>query len=123
MQNSWKISAHLLDWFKKPVTAKEPDIDAFGTRPQVKRKYDSFQLTSKKDKKQSEDDIKKWQCVIEIKYWVSNPFDTVEDELISRVHAIGNKQPFEGFSFWLLDTPAIVAYFLANHGNIAWQGG
>jgi hypothetical protein len=51
-RKSWKISAHLLDWFKKPVTAKEPDVDAFGTRPQVKQKYDSFQLTSKKGKKQ-----------------------------------------------------------------------
>ncbi len=58
-RKSRKISAHLLYWFKKPVTAKEPDVDAFGTRPQVKRKYDSFHLTSKKGKKQSEDDIKK----------------------------------------------------------------
>jgi hypothetical protein len=44
---SRKISEHLLDWFKKPITAKEPDVDAFGTRPQVKRKYDSFRLTSR----------------------------------------------------------------------------
>ncbi len=36
---SRKISQHLLDWFKKPITAKEPDVDAFATRPQVKWKY------------------------------------------------------------------------------------
>jgi hypothetical protein len=41
-RKSQKILEHLLDWFKKPVTAKEPDVDAFGNRPQVKRKYDSF---------------------------------------------------------------------------------
>jgi hypothetical protein len=58
-RKSRKISAHLLDWFKRPVTAKETDVDAFGTRPQVKRKYDSIQLTSEKGKKQSEEDIKK----------------------------------------------------------------
>jgi mannitol-specific phosphotransferase system IIBC component len=48
-----KISVHLFDWFKKPIssTAKELDVDAFGPTPQVKRKYDSFQLTSKKGKK------------------------------------------------------------------------
>ena len=28
---SRKISSHLLDWFKQPITAKEPDVDAFGT--------------------------------------------------------------------------------------------
>jgi hypothetical protein len=57
---SQKIYEHLLDWFKKPIIAKEPDVDyAFGTRPQVKRKYDSFRLTSEKGKKQSEEDIKK----------------------------------------------------------------
>jgi hypothetical protein len=48
-RKSRKISAHLLDWFKKAVTAtKEPYVNAFGTRPQVKRKYDSLQLTSEK---------------------------------------------------------------------------
>ena len=36
---------------------------------------------------------------------------------------MGNKQPIEGFSFPLLDTPAIVACFLADHGNIAWRAG
>jgi hypothetical protein len=58
-RKSQKILAHLLDWFKKPFTAKEPDVDAFGTKLQVKQNYDSFQLTSKRGKKQSEDDIKK----------------------------------------------------------------
>jgi hypothetical protein len=66
------------------------------------------------------DDVKKGRRVIEIKYWVSNPFNAVEDELISHVH---NKQPIEGFSFPLLDTPAIVACFLADHGSIVWQAG
>jgi hypothetical protein len=103
---SRKISEHLLDWFKKPITAKEPDVDAFGTRPQVKRKYDSFQLTSEKGKKQSEEDIKKRRRVIELKYWVSNPLESVEDELVSRLHTTGNsKQPIKGFQFPLLDTP------------------
>jgi hypothetical protein len=45
-RKSRKISAHLFDWFKKPITAKEVDVDAFEMTPQVKRKYDSFQLTS-----------------------------------------------------------------------------
>jgi hypothetical protein len=56
---SRKTLEHLLNWFKKSITAKEPDVDAFGTRPQVKCKYDSFQLTPEKGKKQSEEDIKK----------------------------------------------------------------
>jgi hypothetical protein len=38
----WKVSQHLLEWFKKPITANEPDVDAFGTRLQVKGKYDCF---------------------------------------------------------------------------------
>jgi hypothetical protein len=58
-RKSQKISAHLFDWFKKPITEKELDVDAFGMTPQVKQKYDSFHLISKKGKKQSEDDIKK----------------------------------------------------------------
>jgi hypothetical protein len=106
----------------KSKTAKEPDVDAFGTRPQVKRKYDSFQLTSEKGKKQSEEDIKKWRRVIELKYWVSNPLESVEDELLSHLHTTGNsEQPIQGIKFPLLDTPAIATCFLANHGNIAWQ--
>jgi hypothetical protein len=76
---SWKILSHLLDWFKKPITAKEQDVDSFGNRTQVKRKYDSFWLTSEKGKKQSEEDIKKRRRVIELKYWVSNPFESAED--------------------------------------------
>jgi hypothetical protein len=120
-RKSRKISAHLFDWFKKPITAKERDVDAFGTTPQVKRKYDSFQMTSERGKKMSEDDIKKRRRNIEIKYWVSNPLEAAEDELIGRLH--GNKQPINGFTFPLLNTPAIVACFLADHGNIAWRAG
>ena len=52
-----KISAHLLDWFKKPVTAKEPDADSFGTRPRIKRNYDTCELMSEKGKQQSQDDV------------------------------------------------------------------
>jgi hypothetical protein len=123
-RKSRKISAHLLDWFKRPVTAKETDVDAFGTRPQVKRKYDSIQLTSEKGKKQSEEDIKKRRRVISIKYWVSNPLEAVEDELVSRLLTTEkSKQPLKGFKFPLLDTPAIATVFLADHGNIAWQAG
>jgi hypothetical protein len=46
----------------------------------VKRKYGSFRLTLEKGKKQSEEDIKKRRRVIELKYWVSNPLESVEDE-------------------------------------------
>jgi hypothetical protein len=121
---SRKISSHLLDWFKQPITAKEPDVDAFGIRPQVKRKYDSFQLTSEKGKKQSDDDIKKRRRDITIKYWVANPLEAVEDELISRLRSTDNsKQPIIGFDFPLLDTKTIVTCFLADHGNIAWRAG
>jgi hypothetical protein len=121
---SWKILEHLLDWFKKPITAKEPDVYAFGTQPQVKRKYDSFRLTSEKGKEQSKEDIKKRQRVIELKYWVSNPLESVDDELVSRLHTTGNsKQPIQGFKFPLLDPSAIATCFLANHGNIAWRAG
>jgi hypothetical protein len=102
-------------------TAKEPDVDAFGKRPQVKQKYASFQLTSEERKKQSEDDIKKQQRVIAIQYWVSNPFEATEDELVSRLQATGNKRTIEGFKLPLLDTPTIVACFRADHGNIAWH--
>jgi hypothetical protein len=118
-RKSRKISAHLFDWFKKPITAKELDVDAFGMTPQVKRKYGSFQFTSEQGKKQSEDDIKKRRQNIEIKYWVSNPLEAAEDELIGQYHGTGNNQPITGFQFPLLDTPAIVACFLADHGNIA----
>jgi hypothetical protein len=54
---------------------------------------------------------------------VSNPLEAAEDELIGRLHGTGNKQPITGFRFPLLDTPAIVACFLADHGNIAWRAG
>jgi hypothetical protein len=119
---SRKISSHLLDWFKTPITAKEPDVDAFGTQPQVKRNYDSFRLTSEKGKKQSEDAIKKQQRVVELKYRVSNPFESVEEELVS--HLQNSKQLIIGFKFPLvLDTPTIAMCFLANHGNIAWRAG
>jgi hypothetical protein len=122
-RKSRKISAHLYDWFKKPITAKELDVDAYGMTPQVKRKYDSYHLTSEKGKKQSEDDIKKRRRNIEIKYWVSNPLEAAEDELIGRLQGTGNNKPITGFRFPLLDTPAIVACFLADHGNIAWRAG
>jgi hypothetical protein len=55
-----------------------------GTRLQVKQNHDSFALTRKKGKKQSEDDIKKRRWVIAIKHWVANPLEAVEDELVSR---------------------------------------
>jgi hypothetical protein len=94
---------------------------AFGTRPQVKRRYDSFRLTSEKGKKQSEEDIKKRRRVIELKYWFSNPLESFEDELLG--HLRNSKQSIKGFKFPLLDTPAIAACFLADHGNIAWRAG
>jgi hypothetical protein len=47
-RKSRKLSAHLLDWFKKSVTAKEPDVDVFGTKPQVKQKYDSLKLKQRR---------------------------------------------------------------------------
>jgi hypothetical protein len=84
------------------------------------QQYDSYQITTQKGKKQSEDDIKKRRQFISIKYWVSNPFEAVEDELISRLNTDNNHQlAIQGFKFPLLDTPAIATCFLADHGNIA----
>ncbi len=120
---SRKISSHLLDWFKQPITAKEPDVDALAGQNRVKRKYDSYQITSQKGKKQSEHDIKKRRRFISIKYWVSNPFEAVEDELICRLKTDNNQLAIQGFKFPLLDTPAIATCFLADHGNIAWRAG
>jgi hypothetical protein len=121
---SRKILSHLLDWFKQPITAKEPDVDALAGQNRVKRKYDSYQITSQKGKKQSEDDIKKGQRFISIKCWVSNLFEAVKDELISRLNTNNKHQlAIQGFKFRLLDTPAIVTCFLAYHGNIAWRAG
>jgi hypothetical protein len=80
-----KISAHLFDWFKKPITAKELDVDAFGMTPLVERKYDSFQSTSKKGKNQSEDDIMN----------KDNPLEATKDELIGQL--LGNNQPVTRF--------------------------
>jgi hypothetical protein len=120
---SRKISAHLLDWFKQPITAKESDVDDLAGRNRVKRKYAEYKMTSKKGKKQSDDDVKKRRRDISIQYWVSNPKEAVEDELISRLHDSDSNQPIKGFKFPLLDTPAIVACFLADHGNIAWRAG
>jgi hypothetical protein len=65
---SRKISSHLLDWFKQPITAKEPGVDTLDGQNKAKRKYDSYQITSQKGKKQSEDDIKKRRRFISIKY-------------------------------------------------------
>jgi hypothetical protein len=79
-------------------------------------------LTSQKGKKQSEDDIKKRQHDISINYWVSNPEEAFEDVLISCLQ-YDTHQAIKGFKFPLLDTPAIVAIFLADHGNIAWRAG
>jgi hypothetical protein len=77
-----------------------------------------------KGKKQSKEDIKKQRWVIELKYWVSNPSESVEDGLVSCLHTTGSsKQPIKGFKFPLLVTPAIATCFLANHGTIAWQAG
>jgi hypothetical protein len=122
---SRKISSHSTRLVQEePITANEPDVDAFGSRTQVKRKYDYFRLTSEKGKKQSEEDIKKRRRVIELKYWVSNPFEYVEDELVSRLHTTGNsKQPITDFKFLLLDTPTVATCFLADHGNIPWRAG
>ncbi len=118
-----KISAHLSDWFKKPITAKEPDVDALAGQNRVKRKYDSYQITSQEGKKQLEDDIKKRRRFISIKYWVSNPFEAVEDELKCCLKTNNNQLAIQGFKFPLLDTPAIPTCFLADHGNIAWRAG
>jgi hypothetical protein len=121
---SRKILSHLLDWFKQPITAKEPDLDALAGQNIVKRKYDSYQITAQKGKKQSEDDIKKRLQFISIKYWISYPFEAVEDELISRLNTDNNHQlAIQGFKFPLLDIPAIATCFLADHGNIAWRAG
>jgi hypothetical protein len=89
--------------------------------PQVKRKYYSFQLTSEKGRKQLEEDIKKRSRVVELKYWVSNPLESVEDELLRFLQ--NSEQPIKGFKFPLLGTPAITMCFLADHGNIAWGAG
>jgi hypothetical protein len=45
---SQKISSHLFDSFKQPITAKETDVNAFAGRRHVKRKYDYYQMTSQK---------------------------------------------------------------------------
>ena len=50
---SRKVSSHLSHWFKQPITAKEQDVDALAGRQHVKRKYDSYEMTSQKGKKQS----------------------------------------------------------------------
>jgi hypothetical protein len=119
---SQKILSHLLDWFKQPITAKEPDVNAFAGRKHVKRKYDSYQITLQKGKKQLEDDIKKRGRAISINYWVSNPLEATEDELISHLQYNTN-QAIQAFNFPLLDTPAIITCFLADHGNTAWRAG
>ena len=36
---------------------------------------------------------------MEIKYWVSNPLEAVEDELIGCLHGAGNNQPITGLDF------------------------
>jgi hypothetical protein len=43
---SMKISSYLFDWFKQPITAKEPDVDALAEKNRVKRKHESYQITS-----------------------------------------------------------------------------
>jgi hypothetical protein len=61
--------------------------------------------------------------ILSIKYWVSNPFEAVKDELISRLNTNNNQLAIQGFKFPLLDTPAIATCFLADHGNIPWRAG
>jgi hypothetical protein len=104
---SQKISLHLLDWFKQPITAKELEVDALAGRKHVKRKYDTFKMTLQKGKKQSEDDIKKRRRDISINYWISNPLEATEDELMSRLQYVTH-QAMQGFKFPLLHTPEYV---------------
>ena len=117
------ISAHLSAWCKQPITAKETDVDALAGKQYVKRKYDKHRMTLKKGKKQSADDIKSRQRDISIEYWVSNPSEAAEDELINRLRDSDDNKPINGFKFPLLDIPVIVACFLADHGNVAWRAG
>jgi hypothetical protein len=53
LTKSQKISSHLLDCIKRPITAKELDIDALAGKNHDKRKHDSYQMMS-----QSKDNIK-----------------------------------------------------------------
>jgi hypothetical protein len=114
------IVKHLHDWFGKPITAKEKDVDGLAGKTYVKRRYGAYTFRSKKGKKESEDDIKKRRRDITIKYWVVDPLNAVEDELITRLH--GGK-PVTGFKFPLLNTLAVPVCFLADHGNVAWRAG
>jgi hypothetical protein len=115
-----KIAKHLFDWFGRPITAKEIDVDALAGKSYVKRRYGSYSFRSRKGKKESDDDIKRRRRDITIKYWVCDPLIAAEDELLTRLQ--GGKQ-MSGFQFPLLDTPAIPMCFLADHGNIAWRAG
>jgi hypothetical protein len=83
----------------------------------LKRKCDAYKITLQKGKKQSEDDIKKRQQFISIKYWVGNPLEAVKDELTSGL-CKDNKAGYSRFQ-----VPAIATSFLADHGNIAWRAG
>jgi hypothetical protein len=114
------IAKHLHSWFGKPITAKETDVDALAGKTYVRRRYGAYSFRSKKGKKESDDDIKKRRMDITIKYWVVDPLQAAEDELITRLH--GGK-PVTGFKFPLLDTMAIPMCFLADHGNVAWRAG
>jgi hypothetical protein len=92
-----------------------------GWKKSCEEQYNSCQIiTSQKGKKQSEDDIKKWQQFNSIKYWVSNHLvEAVKDELLSYFCTGNNQQAIQGFKLPLLDNQAIATCFLADHGNIA----
>jgi hypothetical protein len=115
-----KIAKHLFDWFGRPITAKEMDVDALAGKSYVNRRYGSYSFRSRKGKKESDDDIKRRRRDITVKYWVCDPLVAAEDELLTRLQ--GGKR-ISGFKFPLLDTPAIPMCFLADHGNIAWRAG
>jgi hypothetical protein len=45
-----KIAKHLFDWFGRPITAKEKDVDALAGKLYVKRRYGLYSFRSRKGK-------------------------------------------------------------------------
>ena len=62
-----KRAKHLFDWFGRPITAKEVDVDALAEKSYVKRRYGSYSFRSRKGKKESDDNIKRRRRDITVK--------------------------------------------------------
>mmetsp|Transcript_1399 Transcript_1399/g.1844 ORF Transcript_1399/g.1844 Transcript_1399/m.1844 type:complete len:236 (-) Transcript_1399:1735-2442(-) len=111
------IAKHLKAWAGESILAKETDLDQLNNTTCTHRRFGKFSFKSPKGKKVSSKDTKEREQDLTIEYWVSSPFDSVENELIQRTKS---KTSVTGFNFPLLSHKRVAVGFQADHGNEAF---